>query len=228
MDFNQWTKLLEIIVSFLQVIIWPLAVLIIFFYLRNPLKKLLDDLIEINFKAGPFETTAKRKQVAAASLSAAMAHWQDQAPDDKQIPAVEKAKEIAQKVDELITPGASRKLEGTSILWVDDRPMLTTYERQALEALGIQFTISKSTEDALERLGRKTFDVIISDMSRPPDQQAGYTLLEKIKEMHITTPCIIYASGKKPEYKEEARRRGAFGNTNEPQELLELVVKAIT
>ncbi len=105
--------------------------------------------------------------------------------------------------------------------------MLTSYERRALEALGIQFTISKTTDDALERLQTKTYDVIISDMSRPPDKYAGYILLEKMKSMGITTPFIIYASGKKPEYVAEAKRRGAFGSTNEPQELFEMVIQAI-
>lgn len=229
MDFNQWTILLQIIVTFLQAIAWPFVVLLILFYLRNPLKKFLEDLIEVTFKAGPIETTAKRQQVmeAAASLGAATAHWQDEAQDNKRIPAAERAKDVAKLVNQLITPGASRQLEGASVLWVDDRPILTTYERQALEALGIQCTISKSTEDALERLQKKSFDVIISDMARPPDQHAGYALLEKTKEMHITTPFIIYASGKKPEYTAEARKRGAFGNTNEPQELLEFVVSAL-
>ncbi len=96
-----------------------------------------------------------------------------------------------------------------------------------LEALGIQFTISKSTEDALERLERKHYDLIISDMSRPPDQQAGYTLLEQVRARNITTPFIIYAGSKKPEYIAEARKRGAFGTTNDPQELFELVVAAL-
>jgi hypothetical protein len=48
-----------------------------------------------------------------------------------------------------------------------------------------------------------------------------------MKGMQINTPCIIYASGKKPEYIAEARRRGAFGNTNGPEELFALVVQAI-
>lgn len=175
MDFNQWTRLFELLVSFLQIIIWPLVILIILFYLRTPLKRFLDDLIEVNLKAGPIETTAKRKQIieAAASLGAATAHWQDAAQDNQDIPDAEKTKEIAKVVDQLVTPKTSRQLEGASVLWVDDRPMNNTYERQALEALGIQFTISKSTDDALERLQRKHYDVIISDMARPPDQQAG-------------------------------------------------------
>lgn len=229
MDFNQWMKLFELILSYLQAIIWPLIALVILFYVRTPLKKFLDDLIEVNLKAGPIETTVKRKQIieAAASLGAATAHWQDAAQDTQHVHDVEKTKEIANAVDQLLTLRTSRQLEGASVLWVDDRPMNNTYERQALEALGIQFTISKSTEDALERLQKKSYDLIISDMGRPPDMHAGYTLLEKVKEMHIPTPFIIYAGSKKPEYIAEARRRGAFGTTNEPQELFEYVVAAL-
>ncbi len=229
MDFNQWTKLLELLASFLQIVIWPLIILIILFYLRIPLKKFLDDIVEINLKAGPIETTAKRKQIieAATSLGAATAYWQDVAHAQQPTPDATKMRGVAQAVDELMTPKTSRQLEGASVLWVDDKPINNTYERQALEALGIQFTISKSTEDALERLQRKNYDLIISDMGRPPDQKAGYTLLEKVKEMHITTPFIIYAGSRRPEHVAEAQRRGAFGTTNDPQELLEFVVGAI-
>ena len=68
MDFNQWTQLFELLVSFLQIIIWPLVVLIILFYVRTPLKRFLDDLIEVNLKAGPIETTAKRKQIIEVAM----------------------------------------------------------------------------------------------------------------------------------------------------------------
>jgi CheY-like chemotaxis protein len=229
MDFNEWMKLFQLVLSFLQVIIWPLSVLIILFYVRTPLKKFLEDLIEVNLKAGPIETTAKRKQLieAAASLGAATAHWQNVAQDDQHIHDVEKTKDIAKAVEQLVTPRTARLLEGASVLWVDDRPMNNTYEKHALEALGIQFTISKSTEDAVERLQKKAYDLIISDMGRPPDQRAGYTLLEKVKAMGLTTPFIIYAGSKRPEHIAEARKRRAFGTTNDPQELFELVVSAL-
>ncbi len=135
MDFNQWTKLLELFSSFLQIIIWPLIVLIIVFYLRTPLKRFLDDLIEVNLKAGPIETTAKRKQIieAAASLGAATAHWQNAAQENQEVLDAEKTKDIAKVVDQLVTPRTSRQLEGALVLWVDDRPMNNAYERQALE-----------------------------------------------------------------------------------------------
>lgn len=65
-------------------------------------------------------------------------------------------------------------------------------------------------------------------MGRPPDPRAGYTLLEKIQEMKITTPCIIYAAGGRiPEHQVEAHRKGAFGSTSGADGLFELVIKAI-
>jgi CheY-like chemotaxis protein len=229
LNFDQAVKLFEIIISFIQVISWPLVILIILFLLRAPLKKFLENIGEINLKAGPFETTAKRQQLIEAStwLGAATEHWQKETSGGDTAPDPEKMMQLADRIDRLMTPETVQRLQGASALWVDDRAMLTSYERRALEALGIQFTISKSTEDALERLQRKTYDVIISDMSRPPDKYAGYTLLEKMRSMGITTPVIIYASGKKPEYAAEAERRGAFGSTNEPQKLLEMVIQAI-
>jgi CheY-like chemotaxis protein len=229
MSFDQWMKLFSTFISLLQAVIWPLLILAILFVLRTPIKKFLGDMIEVNLKAGPLETTARRQQAieAATLLGAATARWQGTTEGSEQIPGTEKVKEIARSVDQLVTPGASPHLEGSTVLWVDDRPINNTYERQALEALGIQFTISRSTEDALEKLKQKTYDVIISDMARPPDQYAGYTLLEKIKAMQIKTPFIIYAGSKRPEHIAEARRRGAFGTTNDPQELFEMVIRAL-
>jgi len=96
-----------------------------------------------------------------------------------------------------------------------------------MEALGIRFTISTSIEDALERLRSRKFDVIISEMRRPLDPRAGYTLLDEIRRLSITTPYIIYAGSNAPKHKEEARKHGALGSTNNPQELLQLVTEAI-
>ncbi len=135
MDINQWEKLLETLLSFLQAISWPLVILIIVLVLRAPLKKFLGDIIEINLKAGPFETNAKRQQIieVAASLGAATAIWQDGAQVKEQLPDKEKEEEISKVVkvvDRLITTTASRQLEESTALWVDDKPINNTYERR--------------------------------------------------------------------------------------------------
>jgi CheY-like chemotaxis protein len=138
-------------------------------------------------------------------------------------------KEIASLVNQAVTPQTIRMLQGTSILWVDDMPSNNTFERQALEALGVHFTICTSTEDALKELKGKAFDAIISDMGRPPDARAGYTLLEAIQKIGIHTPFIIYSKGaNKPENQEEARKRGAYATAVGPQKLFTIIIKLLT
>jgi CheY-like chemotaxis protein len=119
------------------------------------------------------------------------------------------------------------KLNGAKVLWVDDNPFNIGYPKNALEVLGIQFTMSTSTEEALEKIHLQKYDVIISDMGRPPDMQAGYTLLEELQKRSINIPFIICSSSDRPEHRAEAARRGAFGSTNNSQELFNLVISAL-
>ena len=48
----------------------------------------------------------------------------------------------------------------SQILWVDDRPDNNKYERSAMEAYGVKFTLARSTEEALQKIERNHFDVI--------------------------------------------------------------------
>jgi len=164
---------------------------------------------------------------AARLIAAALDKTQNPQTIDHQIVDSAKTRESAERIDQLVTSKASKQIAGASILWVDDRPSNNIYAQRALEALGLHFTVSTSTEDALKLLFEKKYDVIISDMGRPPDKRAGYTLLEKIKARQIDTPFIIYASSRSPEHVAESRRKGAIGCTNNPQELFEMVVDAI-
>jgi len=130
-------------------------------------------------------------------------------------------------VAEAVTPRIIRRASRSRVLWVDDRPNNNSYARQSLEALGVSFELATSTEEALEKINRQHFDAIISDMGRPPDPRAGYTLLDKLGSMGNQTPFIIYAGSKAPKHVAEARSRGAIGCTNNAIELFEMVLLAI-
>jgi CheY-like chemotaxis protein len=119
-----------------------------------------------------------------------------------------------------------RRPQVKTILWVDDRPENNTLERHALESLGLRFVLSTSTEDALERVKTAAFDAIISDMGRPPDPRAGYTLLNRLRAAQHEVPFIIYAGSRAPQHVAEAKRHGALGATDSPQELFDMVLAA--
>jgi CheY-like chemotaxis protein len=115
-------------------------------------------------------------------------------------------------------------------LWVDDRLEKNVRERELMERLlGLRFQNVRSTPEALAEIERegKKYSLIISDMSRPGDPQAGYTLLEQLKTKGIQKPFIIYTASGRPEHDAEARRQGAEGSTNNPQRLLDLVRNAL-
>ena len=79
------------------------------------------------------------------------------------------------------------------VLWVDDRPDNNIIERRSMAAYNFDFVLARSTGQALAELRQQQFDAIISDMGRPPDSRAGYTLLEAVRGSGDQTPYFIYA-----------------------------------
>lgn len=113
------------------------------------------------------------------------------------------------------------------VLWVDDRPDNNTYERRAFEAVGLRFTLALSTNEALELLKRNKYAVIISDMGRREGAKEGYVLLDAIRRQGDQTPYFIYAGSNLPEHKRETVAHGGQGSTNNPEELFQMVMKAV-
>lgn len=113
------------------------------------------------------------------------------------------------------------------ILWVDDRPENNVYERQAFEAMGLQFTLALSTGEALQALAARRFAAIVSDMGRREGPREGYVLLEAVRASDKATPFFIYSGSGAPEHRREAALRGAQGATNIADELVDMVVRAL-
>jgi Response regulator receiver domain len=107
-----------------------------------------------------------------------------------------------------------------TILWVDDNPDYNVTERRAMEAYNIKFDLALSTNQALKKLKDSHFDAIISDMRRPGDPQAGYTLLQLIRGNKDRTPYFILSSAGGARVRREAEKRGAQGSTNRSDELI--------
>lgn len=125
---------------------------------------------------------------------------------------------------------ASREVEQdwhNKVLWVDDRPENNVYERQAMESMGLEFTLALSTSEALRLLATQKFAAIISDMGRREGPREGYALLEAVRANDESTPYFIYAGSSAPQHRREAALRGAQGTTNIAEELVEMVTRAL-
>ena len=111
------------------------------------------------------------------------------------------------------------------ILWVDDHPENNVNERTILEHYGLQFSLALNTEQALNLMHNNKFSLVISDMGRKEGNNEGYVLLEKIREFDKNIPFIIYAGSKAPEHIKQTKEKGGQGCTNNPGELVDLVIK---
>lgn len=225
MSIDEFVKLTEAVTKLLGTLVWPALFAVALVMFGPALKNFFSSLGEFSLKGGGIEATAKRKQEATSALVAATVAQTEAAATPAS--AAQQAHEAATVVAESVTPSVVRRVNGARALWVDDRPDNNVYERQSLSALGISFTLAKSTEEALDLLAKHKFDVIISDMGRLPDSRAGYTLLDKLRSSGDRTPFVIYAGSAAPEHKAEARAHGAIGATNRASELFEYVIGAI-
>ncbi len=224
MNVDSAVKVIDAITKLLGVMLWPAIALFVLVRFGSALREFIASMGEFSLKGGGFEASAKRQAEAAAALAAAAASRgeRDTTPEDAQ-----HARAAASVVAEVVTPRLIRAAKRSTVLWVDDRPNNNIYERQALEALGVSFVLAKSTDEALQKIKERSFDAIISDMGRPPDARAGYTLLDKLRAMGDNTPFIIYAGSRTAEHQAEARGHGAIGCTNRPDELFEMVLRAL-
>ena len=96
-----------------------------------------------------------------------------------------------------------------------------------MEEYNITFDLAESTGEALAKLNKKRYDLIISDMGRPPDPRAGYTLLQILRSGGNHVPYYIYAGSRDPMHVKEALSLGAQGTTNLPAELITDVLAAL-
>jgi len=163
----------------------------------------------------------KMQLAAVASLTAATAKGPAPASESELHGIVE----VVQRA----MPGRSDNRESwrNRVLWVDDRPENNVYERGAFEAIGLRFTLSLSTDEALERARDNKFAAIISDMGRKEGPREGYKLLDALRESGDKTPVIFYAGSNSPDHKRETEKHGGQGCTNNPQELFRLVTAAV-
>ena len=124
---------------------------------------------------------------------------------------------------------AQPNLSGHSILWVDDKPLSNIYELNLLKGLGASMDTARSTDEGLESLRKRNFDLIVSDIHRiengQNNQNAGYELLEKLKGIKQKGPLIFYANN--VAYLDQSRSQSAYGVADSPRKLMELVVGAL-
>lgn len=116
-----------------------------------------------------------------------------------------------------LVPGV---LEGARLLWVDDRPENNAWERSLLATLGVHVSTAETTRSAAALIQSQSFDVIVSDIARPEAPDEGLRALPTLTA--TGTPVIFYVRQVR-----SGTPVGAFGLTNDPNELLHLILDSL-
>lgn len=168
---------------------------------RDPIAKTLAERQRADWRDmadTPLDQPGARKAILklANDFAAAIQRVEEAVETPAQKPSPEELESTFRSMSD----GASSVLRRESVaqravLWVDDTPSNNAWERKALAAYGVRFVLAYDTNEA-ERLAAENgpFDAIISDMGRPGDPQAGYTLLKRFREAGVKTPYFIYTS----------------------------------
>jgi CheY-like chemotaxis protein len=115
-------------------------------------------------------------------------------------------------------------LQGQRVLFVDDHPSNNFYERVALAEMGLSVDVAVSTREGLRAAHHLRPNVIVTDMERSGQANAGLQFLQAARAQGIKVPVVFYV-GKVLEAL--GVPTGAFAITDRPDELLHLVLDVL-
>ncbi|MET7744087.1 response regulator [Streptomyces sp. NPDC005385] len=116
---------------------------------------------------------------------------------------------------------AADVLQGGKILWVDDRPEGNVPLVDLFRAASMTVDVTLSTEEATPLFRRRPYDIIVSDIDRDGDRQAGIKMLRVLEQYKIDVPVLIYTGRFDPERGVDRR---IFAATTAPVELVHYVI----
>jgi len=120
-------------------------------------------------------------------------------------------------------------MEAKPILIVDDTNNILVTVSKALEKLGLPVETTAYAEDALLRLGRAEYALVLLDLELWG--MSGLDMLQRMRELHPDVPVAIITAYGNPENEAEARRLGAADfivKPFSPKEIRERVAKVLS
>ena len=209
------------IIGAIASLLWVLLAAFVVWLLRQPLTAAVSRLASFEAFGVKFALSGGAALDAAIDLAQKNPAWPVEVPAADRKAALDRA-------------NANRSiLEGAEILWVDDRPSNNRNEARMLRSFGALVTFAATTDEASRALQtaaeqHQPFDIILSDISRSlptPDPMAGLTILPRLRNAGFRQPLIYYIGRPDPNAGVPA---GAFGVTNRPDQLLQLVIDALS
>jgi len=119
---------------------------------------------------------------------------------------------------------AAGDLQGGAILWVDDNQEWNEPLIRLFRTVGITVDAVVSTGEALRALEKRRYDLVITDMRRELDAEAGTKLLDRMVAAGIPTPAVFFSDHPNAHTNLHPR---AITATNSPEKLVDIVVEFV-
>ncbi|MCD6560956.1 MAG: response regulator [Deltaproteobacteria bacterium] len=118
----------------------------------------------------------------------------------------------------------SDKLE---VLLLDDEPIVGKRLKPALSKNGCEVEVFQDPKKALERIGQKEFDIVVTDIRM--DEIDGMQILEHVRDKSSRTKVIMITGYAMMSLAREAMEKGAFdfiAKPFQPNDLRKVIAKA--
>ena len=109
----------------------------------------------------------------------------------------------------------------TSILILDDEPIVSQRLKPSLEKQGYEVETFTASLDALKRTREKTFDIVITDLKMEGLDGMGF--LDKVKEKSPATEVIVITGFATMETAKESFQKGVFDFLAKPFKMGEII-----
>lgn len=139
---------------------------------------------------------------------------------------IENAARTQNRTDVVVSPSLMKRIahfpkRPIRVLWIDDNPETVMYEAGILQTLGMQVEFAKTSANGWEKLRGYPFQLMVSDIRRGDDATAGLQFLKDLQAQQKHINVVFYVS--------QLDRTlpipiGAFGITDDPNELIHLMM----
>jgi CheY-like chemotaxis protein len=198
-------EIAELVLAYIKALIWPTVVLAVVLRFRGQIGELISRARAVDTVIGSVEFAEQARDLLAE------AQQESGAPTPASSP-----RGVVRRLQ-----AARTTLSGGTILWVDDHPGNNASLIKLLRASGIEVHTALSTEEALGKLSSQTYDILLTDLARNGDTDAGNALLRQLTSRGYDIPAVVYS---RPALIERGVDRRAFAATYRPDELIHYVI----
>jgi len=174
------------LISALSSLAWPALFAALLYKFNEPIKALIESARGRKFTI----------KVAGNELTVEEASEQQRKiVNDVQSKLVEIEKRMEAEKYITLNTNVQKNANNKRILWVDDTPKNNSFLVASLQEQGHNVEIALTTDEGVNKFSSQSYDIIISDMSRPGDGKAGITLAKIIRSANSELPLYIFCGG---------------------------------